>query len=639
MTKAMVNKFKKLGQASLARQLISSILLIFLFIIFVTGIVFVMTKSTMNKQAIANAENRTELIANQLDVMMSQLAIVSDKYSYGSGMQKYADKYYLFNREEKKRNIIEIRELLNTTDMFDEGSRISAIYTRYGELLNLLSPEIDGQIVIDYLLGLGIGDIDNLSLFQWYVLPENCLQTPENELGITKTEKKEEMTEVELEMLRKEKRLLASRRIINPFTGKLLYIHLFLFSEQDIYNRYKNIAEDVMGTVAITTENGEIISSNDPKLLFKGSLDESIWEQVKDFDKISFLSEKGEDSQIISRRVNDKSGWRITCIVPMSNITKQVDILFFRYVFIFIFSALLSIIAIVKITGRYLKPIDILNKSMKAVHDGKLDSFVPPMGNKELDQMGKIYNSMLSQISRQIDERVEEEKKKKKLELEVLMGQINPHFLYNTLETIVWKSTEIGHPEIGRIAASLGRMYRLSISGGAVIVRIQHEIECLMAYVRIQEIRYVDKVDFDLNLRYEEIRDYQTIKLTLQPALENSFLYATEGINRKVKIRVKARVSRSEICFVIGDNGAGMTKERLREVRDQIQNGKKEGEDTLNKRKGSGIGLYSINERIKIYFGKTDAVGIYSKEGFGTIITVTIPKLSAKELYEKGMEY
>lgn len=103
--------------------------------------------------------------------------------------------------------------------------------------------------------------------------------------------------------------------------------------------------------------------------------------------------------------------------------------------------------------------------------------------------MMTYYNTMLVQINRFIEERVEDEKKKKKLELEVLMGQVNPHFLYNTLENIVWKSNEVGSLDIGRLAASLGRLYRLSIGNGEVLVGVKQEVEHLMAYINIQKNR------------------------------------------------------------------------------------------------------------------------------------------------------
>lgn len=212
------------------------------------------------------------------------------------------------------------------------------------------------------------------------------------------------------------------------------------------------------------------------------------------------------------------------------------------------------------------------------------------------------------------------------------MGQINPHFLYNTLENIVWKSNEVGRPDIGRLAASLGRLYRLSIGSGETIVAIQQEVEHVMAYVNIQKTRYKDRIEFDLRVNYREIWGYSTIKLTLQPIVENCFMYAMENIGHMLKIRLEIRVKEESVCFRVIDNGSGMTKQQLEEVRKQIKSGNIcTRENEKKKRKGTGIGLYSVKERISIYTGYQDSVKVRSKQGIGTLVTCTIPKILQKD--------
>ncbi|MFT4005056.1 MAG: histidine kinase [Lacrimispora sp.] len=221
----------------------------------------------------------------------------------------------------------------------------------------------------------------------------------------------------------------------------------------------------------------------------------------------------------------------------------------------------------------------------------------------------------------------------KELELEVLMGQINPHFLYNTLENIVWKSNEVGRPDIGRIAAALGGLYRLSIGNGETIVPVKQELEHVTAYVNIQKNRYKERVEFDMEVDYDQVWGFSMIKLTLQPVVENCFMYAMEDINHILKIRLDIRVLKDIIRFRVADNGCGMTKSQLKEVRNQIENGVM-GEERLSvkqKRKGTGIGLYSVKERIAIYTGYRDSVKIFSKPGVGTIVTITVPQIISQD--------
>ena len=257
-------------------------------------------------------------------------------------------------------------------------------------------------------------------------------------------------------------------------------------------------------------------------------------------------------------------------------------------------------------------------------------------GRNEIADMMRYYNNMLRSIHVHVVEKLESERRKKELELEVLVSQINPHFLYNTLENIVWKSNEAGHPDIGRLAAMLGRMYRLSTSGGQIIVPVKHEIEHLTAYTQIQKNRYGDAFEFDLRVDHEEIRGLMTLKIILQPIIENSFLHGMEGLDRKLRIRLKVRRTGDRLQLKLIDNGAGITKERLEEVRRRIRGGALPQERQTDMQRSSGIGLNNVAARIQLYFGIEEPVRISSIDGVGTIIVVQVPILTKEDLDERG---
>ncbi len=281
-------------------------------------------------------------------------------------------------------------------------------------------------------------------------------------------------------------------------------------------------------------------------------------------------------------------------------------------------------------------PIGKLNASMKEVYGGNLNAYVEVKQKNEVGDMIRYYNSMLERINTHIIEGLQSDRKKKELELEVLMSQINPHFLYNTLENIVWMSNEAGRPDIGRTAASLGRMYRLSISGGQVIVPMEHEIEHLMAYVKIQKNRYKDEFEFDLRTDMRQIHELFSLKIIMQPVVENSFLYGMTGLKQPMMIHLTVKEKGQWVVIKVMDNGRGMDKEKLREIRDQIRFGKAGKDEEEQNRCSSGIGLHSVESRIKLYFGVDRAVSIYSKKDAGTLTVIRIPRITVEDIDEHG---
>ena len=191
------------------------------------------------------------------------------------------------------------------------------------------------------------------------------------------------------------------------------------------------------------------------------------------------------------------------------------------------------------------------------------------------------------------------------LEMQVLMSQINPHFLYNTLESIVWKAGEAGRPDIGKLASSLGKLYRLSISGG-LFVPLEQELEHVQMYMNIQRSRYGNKVDYEVRLHGVDPDQVEVLKLILQPIVENSLLYGMEGLDHTLRIRVAAWRRGEKLLLTVTDNGVGMDRAALARLRDQIVHGRKPRAEANYR--STGIGLHNIGARLRLYAGSSSCI-------------------------------
>ena len=208
------------------------------------------------------------------------------------------------------------------------------------------------------------------------------------------------------------------------------------------------------------------------------------------------------------------------------------------------------------------------------------------------------------------------------LEMQVLMSQINPHFLYNTLESIVWKAGEAGRPDIGKLASSLGKLYRLSISGG-LFVPLEQELEHVQMYMNIQRSRYGNKVDYGVRLHGVDPDQVEVLKLILQPIVENSLLYGMEGLDHTLRIRVAAWRRGEKLLLTVTDNGVGMDRAALARLRDQIVHGRKPRAEANYR--STGIGLHNIGARLRLYAGSSSCIRVQSKPRFGTRVTLELP--------------
>lgn len=594
-------------------------LLVLIPVIATVAALFYHTRQQLRQKAIEKMEYNLNVVTDSMDAMISDIYNTSSYLAAEPGMQKILFRDYSEQTELKKRiAVVDLNnKIFRRFESLKAHHEITAVYTYKDILFNFEDPNCDGKDVINQLMEIGIDDRENLSRFCWYPLQDNFLRTTRSG------------------EMRKDKVIIGSRRIFSMERSDYIAIHIFALTEESLYEKYHALAMEAGGDVYILNGHGELLSSSDLKAVETGKMEEALWNQVSQNTQGFQWSKQGEEFmvRIGESKIND---WKTVFVASEKNVTREIDRLYVNISIILLICLLLCACMVIYLYRSFMVPISVLNSAMEEVYHGNLNAFVEVSSENEAGRMMTYYNAMLQSINTNLDEKIAVERKKKGLELEVLMNQINPHFLYNTLETIVWKSGEAGRYDIGRIAASLGRLYRLSINNGHLMIRFQQEVEHLMSYVNIQKSRYEDLFQMELDFDIDAIREYYTLKMILQPVVENSFLYGMNKISHVMTIRLNIKVLDDVIRIRILDNGCGMNKERLAVIRRQIREGYQgPGDAAHDRRKSLGIGLYNISERLILYFEERNPVKIYSREGVGTMTVISIPKLTREISLEK----
>ncbi|WP_029233276.1 sensor histidine kinase [Butyrivibrio sp. VCB2006] len=222
-------------------------------------------------------------------------------------------------------------------------------------------------------------------------------------------------------------------------------------------------------------------------------------------------------------------------------------------------------------------------------------------------------------ITRPIEEQVKEEQKQlRKAEFELLQAQINPHFLYNTLDAIVWSAESGNQKQVVSMVGSLSEFFRASLNKGKEIVSIKEELQHVTSYLEIQQVRYQDILSYEINVA-KDIYNYSIPKITIQPIVENALYHGIKNRRGGGKITITGAENNGGITIQVRDNGAGMTEERLKEVRNSLL------QDSSDK--SAIYGLYNVNERIRLNFGDEYGLFISSHSGKGTDVTIYLPKI------------
>ena len=244
--------------------------------------------------------------------------------------------------------------------------------------------------------------------------------------------------------------------------------------------------------------------------------------------------------------------------------------------------------------------------------------------NDEMKKLAESFNSMVKEIKILVDDIHREQEIAKDAELRLLQEQINPHFLYNTLDAIIWMTEAGENQKAIQIIQELSSFFRISLSKGESIITIKNEREHVKNYLEIQRFRYQDILDYEIDMN-EDILEYHIQKLTLQPIVENAIYHGIKNKRGGGKITVEGDFQGDDIIFRVRDNGIGMKEKELTKFRDYIS-GKIELDNSDKNKSGSGFGMANVEKRIEMMYGPDYGVTVESKYNEGTIVTVLIPK-------------
>jgi len=265
-------------------------------------------------------------------------------------------------------------------------------------------------------------------------------------------------------------------------------------------------------------------------------------------------------------------------------------------------------------------PIKKLHNVTTTITQNDLQALMTSDNVDEITELGLSFNIMIGRIRELLDAKVKEQENLKKAELKTLQAQINPHFLYNTLDTIIWMAESRKTEEVVEIVSALSSFFRTSLSKGKDWITLCEEIQHIQSYLTIQRIRYRDILDYSIEVE-PEIMDCTVLKLTLQPLVENALYHGIKNRRQGGTITVRGkRLNEKQIFLEVEDDGAGFSHYKLARIREEIN----DDEDEIKVREG-GFGLDNVNKRVKLYYGQQYGLSIDSEYGVGTRVSVIIP--------------
>lgn len=397
-----------------------------------------------------------------------------------------------------------------------------------------------------------------------------------------------------------------------PLTGssEAAWVSLDL-SFSSISSYINNVGIGQRGYCFLMDTDGNIIYHPQQQLIYSGLKSE-------DTSALAALEDGAyaDDTVIYCVTSIENSDWRVVGVSYVDelvnrNVTEMIH-LSILLAFVVLAAALLTSWLLSQLLGRPLRGLASAMESFET--DADHFTYRPVGGTREVQELSNSFGHMVVRIQELMTTVREEEVNLRKTELKALQAQINPHFLYNTLDSIAWMCEQGRTADAVKMVHALARLFRISISKGHELIPISKEIEHAESYLQIQKYRYKNQFTYEFDVD-PECLDYLCNKITLQPIIENAINHGLDLMVEEGHIDVRVRQDGGDIVFFVQDNGVGMTPEQIEAI---MQRGPKDR---------TGIGIKNVNDRLKIYFGKNYGLHITSEPDVGTCVEIRMPKV------------
>ena len=378
-----------------------------------------------------------------------------------------------------------------------------------------------------------------------------------------------------------------------------------------------NITLSQSGYVFVIDHENELITHPKLQMIYHGLASENL-------DAIDeCLIGQGHDNVDNRERVLiiatlNQTRWRLVGVAYMDEVL-AVQRTSINIISVVIICAMLLSFSIASIMAYWImRPIKRLEEGINEVQQGSLHPHIPSTGFEEIRSLSTAFEQMLERIRALMDQIVLEQETKRLYELNALQAQINPHFLYNTLDSIIWMEERGKSKEAIKMVSALAKLFRISISKGCSMITVREELEHVRNYLIIQKMRFKDKFSYKIEADPEALNE-RTVKLIVQPLVENAINHAIDETEETpMFISIKAKLTETELLFIIEDDGIGMDEDLLKNL-------------LITEAGKSGIGVKNVHERIQLTYGAIYGLKIDSEEDEGTTVTIRIPRMAEND--------
>lgn len=359
-------------------------------------------------------------------------------------------------------------------------------------------------------------------------------------------------------------------------------------------------------------------------------IDSANWEIIRK-TKLPFPEQPGGNGYVlrtdgqprfIVHTTSLATDWTIIGIAPLQEIVAEANDIRQLIIVSVVLSIIFAITLHYLLTKRLTRPIQLLQHKMRLTASGYLEAKVKPIGTDEIADLGQSFNIMVEKIKELLEQSIRKQQQLQKAELRTLQAQINPHFLYNTLDSIVWMAEAGKSDGVIKLVKALSDLFRLSLNKGRDWVMIHIELAHAHSYLVIQQMRYRDILEYRFEVA-PDLQEYPILNMTLQPLIENALYHGIKNKRGKGLIVIGGYCEDSAVILTVTDNGIGISADKLALLRHQLEQPVQCQEEEPGE---GGFGLQNVHQRLRLYFGNEYGVQLESIVGTGTIISVRIPK-------------